>query len=191
MTGTCRQGHSPVCPPTAFGHWHSGAEWVPVLPSSCSPTVCGRGRGWLALPPLPRDFCPAPRDTAGWLRQQLAGQRRKPAAADRSQRTTSLPHGHRGRALVNDSLCWQRLTVPQLLAQALYAKECQEFPCSQAGISEQDASGTFLVSSCGLLCSSLRSSQASSQHHRALRRQHTYSHSHIVFCRHAVPGGHW
>lgn len=128
---------------------------------------------------LPRDFCPVPRDTAGWLCQQLAGQRRKPAAGDRTQRTTSLPHGHRGRALVNGSLCWQRLTVPQLLAQALSAKECQEFPCSQAGISEQDASETLLVSNCGLLCSTLlMSSQASPPHHRALRRQHTYSHSH-------------
>lgn len=79
--------------------------------------------------------------------------------------------------------CWHK---PSL------AKECQEFPYSQAGISEQDASRTLLVSSCGLLCSTLlMSSQASPLHHRALRRQHTYSHSHIVFCRHAVPGGHW
>lgn len=76
-------------------------------------------------PSLPRDFCPVPWDTAGWLRQQLTGQRRKPATGDRTQRTTSLPHGYRGRALVNGSLCWQRLTVPQLLAQAL---SCQRMP---------------------------------------------------------------
>lgn len=86
--------------------------------------------------------------------------------------------------LVNRSLCWQRFTVPQLLAQALFAKECQELPCSQAGISEQYVSQTLLVSSCGLFFSALlRSSQASPPC--------TYSHSHIVFRRHAVPGGHW
>lgn len=87
---------------------------------------------------------------------------RKPAAGDRTQRTTSLPHGCGGGVLVNWSLWWQRFTVPQLLAQARFAKEWQELPRSQAGISEQNASQTLLVSSCGLLRSALPlSSEAS------------------------------
>lgn len=186
VTGTCLQGHSPACPHSLCTLWHGRAEWLPPHQSFLAPALqwCAAKAGaGSCSPSLPRDFCLVPWDTAGWLHQQLAGQRRKPAAGDKTQRTTSLPHA-------NGSLCWQRLTVPQLLAQALSAKECQEFPCSQAGISEQDTSKTLFVSSCGLLCSALPvSSQASPLHHRALCRQHTCSHSHIVFCRHAVPGG--
>lgn len=156
---------------------------TPVLPSSCSTSVRPR-QGCRALPSsLQR---PLLRETP--LASCASCSQEEEASCWRWD-PTSLPHGRGGRVLVNRSLCWQRSTVSQLLAQPVFAKERQEFPCSQAGISEQDVSQILLVSS-WLLCSVLlTSSQASPPCHRALHRQHTYSHSHIVFCRLCSPRG--
>lgn len=94
--------------------------------------------------------------------------------------------------LVNRSLCWQRFTVPQLLAQALFAKECQEFPFLGQGFQSKMPAKLFLCLAVGLLCSALlMSSKASpSTPHSPVQAVHLLPLTHSVL-QTCSPGGCW
>lgn len=152
---------------------------TPVLPSSCSIAVCGQGRAgshsllsletsvprhcWLAVP------------GARWTDEEPSCWRQDPE--------DYLPPTWPRRSVGE----WESLLAKIYSAPTVgTSPPCQRMPGAPL-LSGRDfraicQPNSILVSSCGLLFPALlRSSQASPPH----------THSHIVFCRRAVPRGRW